>query len=445
MAGLLRITSPTTRIQACSPRTATGWMRGAHPALGRRRWAKNQAAGLALAALLGILLAVPAEGGESIALEGLDRERFRFGGTVKVLGLGYRLPLPGEDATEGTLVTSLRLRFAGEPRRWLGYEAHLRLEDSLFTVPAAAAVPGVTGGGALFRGLGGGSAWAESEHHRLSAEVAYANVRFSHRNADLVIGRQAVTFGRSFFWNPTDWLTSFTPTEIDREYKAGVDAARLSFALGRFSGAELLYAYGEDGERDESALIARAFTNLGGWDLELLGGSVWIDDRLGFAWSGDLAGAGVRGELSWHQPRLGDEEDFLRATLEADYRWPSSLYLILELHHNGWGSTEVEDYAALFGSPRLLTGQVTNVGRHYLASRLSYELNPLTTGSLAVLVNLHDGSGLVHPTYSRSLSDESRLVLGANLPWGPAADAGGLRSEYGAYATTLWMRWQWSF
>lgn len=400
--------------------------------------------GLVFGALLGALFAWPAPGTDAFGLDDLHREPFRFGGTVKLLGLGYRLSLPGEDATEGTLVTSLRLRFGGEPRRWFGYEAHLRLEDSLFTVPAAAALPGVTRG-TLFRGLGEGSAWAESEHHRLSAEVAYANVRFSHRNADLVIGRQAVTFGRSFFWNPTDWLTSFTPTEIDREYKAGVDAARLSFALGRFSGAELLYAYGEDGERDKSALIARAFTNLGGWDLELLGGSVWIDDRLGFAWSGDLAGAGVRGELSWHRPRTGGEEDFLRATLEADYRWPSSLYLILELHYNGWGRTEVEDYAELFGSPRLLTGQVTNVGRHYLASQLSYEFTPLATGSLAVLVNPHDGSGLVHPTYSRSLSDESRLVLGANLPWGPAPRAGGLRSEYGSYASTLWLRWQWSF
>ena len=399
----------------------------------------------ALLLLLCALLAVPAEGSESFGLDDLDRERFRFGGTVKVLSHGYHLSLPEDDPSEGALITSLRLRFGGEPRRWLGYEGHLRLEDSVFSRPATTSTAGGTRSAPLFRGLGQGSAWSEGEHHRLWAEVAYANVRFSHRNADLVIGRQAVTFGRSFFWNPTDWLTSFSPTEIDREYKAGVDASRLSFALGRFSGAELLYAYGENGERDDSALIARAFTNLGGWDLEVLGGSVWIDDRLGFAWSGDLAGAGLRGELSWHEPRTGNESDFLRATLEADYRWPSSLYLIFELHHNGWGSTEVEDYAERFESPRLLTGQVTNVGRHYLATRLSYEITPIAIGSMAVLINLHDGSGLVHPTFSRTLSDESRLVLGANLPWGPGPGNGGPRSEYGAYASTLWLQWQWSF
>ncbi len=403
-----------------------------------------------LALLFGALLAPPAGSAESFGLDDLDRQSFRFGGTVKVLGLGYRLASPDAgDSNEGTLNTSLRLRLSGEPRRGLGYEVHLRLEDSLFSLPRVAS-SAVGTRQPLFRGLGQGSAWSEDDHHRLFAEVAYANVRFSHGNADLVIGRQAVTFGRSFFWNPTDWLSSFTPTEIDREYKAGVDAARLSLALGRFSGAELLYAYGEDGARDESALITRVFTNLGGWDLEVLGGSVWIDDRLGFAFSGDLGGAGLRGELSWHEPRRGAsgedvEADFLRATLEADYRWPSSLYLIFELHHSGWGSSEVEDYARLFASSRLLTGQVTNVGRDYLATSLSYEITPIATGSLAVLVNLHDGSGLVHPTFSRSLSDESRLVLGADLPWGPDPDAEGPRSEYGAYASTLWLQWQWSF
>ncbi len=400
--------------------------------------------------LLGALLALPAAA-ESFGTDDLDREPCRFGGTIKVLGLGDRLSRPGEDATEGALITSLRLRFGGEPRRWFGYETHLRLEDSLFTRPAAASLPGVTeAGGPLFRGFGQGPAWAEDEHHRLSAEVAYANLRFSYRDADLVIGRQAITFGRSFFWNPTDWLASFTPTEIDREYKAGVDAARLSLALGRTGGAELLYAYGDGGERDESALVARAFTNLAGWDLEVLGGSVWIDDRLGFAFSGDLAGAGLRGELSRHEPRneasVDDgEKDFLRATLEADYRWPSSLFLIMELHYNGWGSRDVEDYAGLFSSPRLLTGQVTNVGRRYLGTRLSYEITPIAVISLAVLVNLDDGSGLVYPTFTRTLSDESRLALGANLPWGPAPGADGLRSEYGSYAATLWLQWQWSF
>ena len=52
---------------------------------------------------------------------------------------------------------------------------------------------------------------------------------------------------------------------------------------------------------------------------------------------------------------------------------------------------------------------------------------------------------LIYGAGLRSLSDESRLVLGADLPWGPAPRAGGLRSECGSYASTLWLRWQWSF
>jgi hypothetical protein len=50
---------------------------------------------------------------------------------------------------------------------------------------------------------------------------------------------------RGDVWSPTDWLSTFAPTEIDREYKGD---------LSCFSGIELVYAYGEDGRRDESAL-----------------------------------------------------------------------------------------------------------------------------------------------------------------------------------------------
>ena len=255
-------------------------------------------------------------------------------------------------------------------------------------------------------------------------------------------------------WNPNGWLSTFAPTEIDRDYKGGVDALRVSVALGRSAGAEIVYAYGEDGEWNDSALIGRAFTNWRGWDLEVLGGSVLVDGRLGFGFSGDAGGAGVRGEVAWHHPREpypGDdhpgetESDFLRATGEVDHRWPSSLQLFTELHFNGFGSDDPADYANLFRSPRIATGQIQNVGRAYAGSQLSYELTPLLTAAAANLVNLDDASGLLNPTVTYSLSDESDLVAGAIVPWGqkPAGDV--LRSEYGSYFTALWAQWRWSF
>ncbi len=389
---------------------------------------------------------------ESWDLDDFDLEAFRFGGTVKVLGIAYGVPETALSApsTEWSAFGSLRLELEGNPRRWLGYEVHLRLEDDVYSEPFIAALTGVTETGTtLFRGLGKDVELTRSETHRLWAEVDYANVRFTSGKVDVVVGRQAVTFGRSFFWNPTDWLSTFAPTEIDREYKGGVDALRVSYALGRTGGAEVLYAYGEDGEQNASALIGRAFANWHGWDVEVMGGSVLVDTRLGVAFSGDAGGAGVRGEIAWHHPREpypGDPtSDFLRATVEVDYRWPNSLQLFTELHYNGFGTDDPARYAALFFSPRVVTGQIQNVGRVYAGSQISYELTPLLTVAAAVLVNLDDRSGLVNPTVTYSLSDESNLVAGALVPWGAEPDGAGPRSEYGSYFTTLWVQWRWSF
>lgn len=374
---------------------------------------------------------------------------FAAGGTVKLLGIGYDIPdTPplAERAKESSVFGSLRLKLEGTPRDWLSFEVHLRVEADAYSASSLARFDNVTETETtLFRGLGHEVTFDENDTYRLWGEVDYANVRLTRGQTDVVLGRQAVTFGRSFFWNPTDWLSSFAPTEIDREYKGGVDALRISHGLGRFSGVELVYAYGEDGDADRSALLGRAYANWRDWDVEVLGGRVLTDDRLGFGWSGEVRGAGVRGELAIHRPRVDGERDFVRATLEADYRWPSSWLVSLELHYNGFGSSDPADYEELFASPRVATGQIQNVGRRYFGGQASYELTPLLTLTGAVLVNLDDGSGVFNPSFVRSLSDESDLVVGALVPWGESPSAAGLRSEYGSYFSALWVQWRWSF
>ena len=385
------------------------------------------------------------DGSDDWNLDEFEPAPYKPGGSVKALFLGYDLSdvSLGLFNHEASVATSLRLTLAGDPTERIGYELHVEFRDELVTEAVASALGSATEArNPMFRGLGDGSTWVDGNRHTLAADVAYANLNWSNGKTDVTLGRQAVTFGRSFFWNPIDWLATFSPTEIDREYKTGVDALRATRSLGRFSGVELVYAYGESGDRDNSAAIARWFGNLNDWDMEFLAGSVWIDDRFGFAFSGDVLGAGVRGEISRNQPRSGPYPDFTSATLEVDYRWENSLYLTTELHHNGFGSTDPGDYPALFTNPRIMTGQVQNVGRDYLASSLGYEFTPLVTGSAAALLNLNDRSGILSPTLQISLGDESRLATGAILPWGDGPTLTGLPTEYGAYPLSVWVQYR---
>ncbi|MEA1938639.1 MAG: hypothetical protein U9N14_06085, partial [Pseudomonadota bacterium] len=74
---------------------------------------------------------------------------------------------------------------------------------------------------------------------------------------------------------------------------------------------------------------------------------------------------------------------------------------------------------------RLARGELFVTGRHYLAGAFNIELHPLTRFLIGGMVNLQDRSGLVQPHISQSLTQNSDLNIGANLPFGPPG------SEYG--------------
>ena len=55
------------------------------------------------------------------------------------------------------------------------------------------------------------------------------------------IGRQAVTWGNGFLFNPMDLFNPFAPTQIDRDYKIGDDMIFTQFPLKQTGDLQLLY------------------------------------------------------------------------------------------------------------------------------------------------------------------------------------------------------------
>ena len=66
------------------------------------------------------------------------------------------------------------------------------------------------------------------------------NLQFDLNKVRITVGRQAVTWGVSYFWPALDLFGPFAPQQIDREYKSGVDIVRMVVALGPFSELEVL-------------------------------------------------------------------------------------------------------------------------------------------------------------------------------------------------------------
>lgn len=315
---------------------------------------------------------------------------------------------------------------------------------------------------------------AEGEHATAALEVDRLNVRLSLPGVDLTVGRQAINFSKTLFWNPLDAFLPFDPRAFDRDYKPGVDAARVQVSLGQTTGFEVVGALGPtlaldrtvgavstqdrflDSTATGAALLGRVFTTLGHVDLSLQGGKVYGGLMLGAGGSGELLGLGFRTEvtlfradpslpLDWlpdgrgslHQVRVLDSGLSIVAGLER--RFDSELLLALEVFHNGLAA---RDDLILSGA-RLALGQGQSLSRDLGALTASYPLTPIWTASCALLWSLSDGSALVTPGLKWAAADEVELLAGGLVGIGPRPRPDPVlplpQSEFGTYPNLFWL------
>ncbi len=368
----------------------------------------------------------------------------------------------GEDALG---FANLRLMVSGDVGSSGDFEFHLfstarTASDSAFRLAAARA------GNGRYRAVD--LAWDDrpSENTDLLALIDRANVRLTLGPADITLGRQAITFGKAYFWNPLDIFRPFRAEQVNRDYKAGVDALRVDFALGDFSGLSFVGAAGREVDltghpalrggasvadfaldrRDAhidwtgSALLARVYSSIGGWDVAVQSGKVYGGNLWGGAAVGELGPVQVRVEGAWLEasdsPFLANGEalfeDHLELVAGLGRRFDNGLQADMEyLFNDGGGADDLTNALRLAGEATL------QAGRHLMGARASYEIMPVLTGSLVGIVSLSDSSAIAQAHLVFSVSDNADLLATANVTTGRGADVligGGLlpRSEFGA-------------
>jgi hypothetical protein len=286
----------------------------------------------------------------------------------------------------------------------------------------------------------------QTRHEDFSSYIALdrANITMRFSRVDLTVGRQAISLGTTYFWNPVDLLTNFSPYEFDRDYKPGVDAAKADIALGEFSGISLIYAAGNHFDFIESALLVRPFATLFDFDIALTAGWFREDGFAGADFSGEVGpGIGLRGELAYFAAE--EDSDFAQVVIGSEYRFSNNLYLSGEYFYNGFGTTHTSRYLSKFSSDRIVEGDLYNVSRHYLGVLGSYEVTPLLTITLATIINLTDYSMLIDPTILYSLSDNTECVAGMVLGVGEDPRWPLLKSEFGSYPDYIFVQMKYHF
>jgi hypothetical protein len=276
---------------------------------------------------------------------------------------------------------------------------------------------------------------AEGRHARWSHAVDRLAVSVPLGDqARLTLGRQVISWATTLFFTPADPFVPFDPADRFREYRTGVDAVRLQVFPGPLTGLEAVVRPGPDvggGETLTALVRARGVVRgveLSAWAGRLHdepGGAVALTGSAG-AWS-LRAEAGLRREREVTVFRLAAGVDRLIQVSGRD------LTLVLEYQRDGFGATNSAELIAVAASAAAARGELQVLGQDAAAASATWQVHPLTAASLLGLVNLRDGSVLLAPGVSRSLSNEATLRLGAYAGLGRGAAPGPvLRSEYGA-------------
>ena len=269
---------------------------------------------------------------------------------------------------------------------------------------------------------------------------------------DVTIGRQAIGLGRGVLFGAVDVFNPFSPLEVDREWRRGVDAFRAEYRLSATSSAEYIAAFGETWE--QSALLGRLRGYLGDVDGSLIVGKRAEDFMIGSAFSAVVGEAEVHGELAVFDTPEAQTDGTLwggghlasKAVIGSSYTFDvgNGLTLLGEYHYSDFGVEDAEDARARLQDPdfqrRFLRGDMQILGRQAVAAQLSYPFSDAVNGSFLVLTNPTDGSGVISPSLRWDLDKNVTFVGNVFVPWGDEPSGGQFRSEYGATPISLFLQ-----
>jgi hypothetical protein len=342
---------------------------------------------------------------------------------------------------------ALRLTADGAPSTWFSYELHAVQDMSMVTTTEALAGLSFTAPTTQrYRLAELSSTWIADPNVQARLWIDRAYVKYRLGSIDIQLGRQAITFGNAHFWNPLDVFLPFDARQFDREYKLGVDALRVDVPIGLSSGLNLVAVPGRvDGAKLTrrswygSAALVHAYTNVADYDLALQAGKVYGGYELGAGVTGQVGPLDVRGEAVYFRT-LREREERVRlpnhwvAVAGLGHTFDSSLTLDAEYLYNGAG----DDESLTAALARVTSGRSLQMSEHVVGALVSYDFFAILTGSAATLVSISDGSLVVQPGLTYSVSDESDLLAGALVALGKRPRAGAapvpeLRSEFGTY------------
>lgn len=362
---------------------------------------------------------------------------YQLGGYVKYLYSNTDYPSIGR-VNDHLFHTRLNSRFYFSNDIQVGIE----LRNRIFYGGSVEKIPDFLSTAKSFHDLGNAAItwWSGSSSAGLT-ELDRAWIDVTYGKWQLTAGRQRIAFGTALVWNTVDLFNPLSILDFDYEERPGVDALRLQYYTSAVSKVEIVAKPGKT--REGNIIAAKILVNRWDYDFHFLGGVHSCKPFAGFAWAGDIEGAGFRGEIL--SCRIDDEAALVFPSLKnawstsmsisGDYTFPSSFYIHTECLYNNRGVTS---NAALSGMLRQSL-HLLSPSRWSLFQELSYDVHPLVHVSGFVINNPDDGSSVFVPSVTWSALENFDFSLFGLIFSGTSS------TEYGSYGTSLFIRGKYSF
>ncbi|MCF6237520.1 MAG: hypothetical protein L3J79_01685 [Candidatus Marinimicrobia bacterium] len=274
------------------------------------------------------------------------------------------------------------------------------------------------------------SLWVREMSYTISDTLLLDNIymRVSFPFIDLTLGRQQVSPGVGYAWNPTDIFN--TKTLLDPSYEqTGISALRAELPITSRTTASAVLQPEDSWEMSTKQVFLK--TGLGSFDFELTAAQFrWERSFLtplalqvretqrtlvGGSFVGELFEWGLWAEGAYNE--LEGAEDFLEVIFGTDHTFDNSVYLLLELLHNENGIAQQGDltFDAFLQS---LGGETHSLMQDYAFVYLMHQTFDYVSLSAIAIANLNDQSGTFGPQLDWNVFEDTNLSFQSSFSWG---------------------------
>ncbi len=253
---------------------------------------------------------------------------------------------------------------------------------------------------------------------------------------ELLMGRQAVSFGAAFSVNPTDLFMPVAFKPQDGEFRSGSDALRIRSWLSDTSELDFGMLAGFAENPGNNGAFLRLHMLLGETDLIPVLASFGRNRLAGLSLQSSLGNWGVVFDGAWIETGetktllpVDQETHWLPWTIGINRQLSADLFGSLEYHRNPMGTKNPEAYEVHRLQPIYENYPVSLMGQDYLMTSLQFQINPLWSFSFSSMHNGNDGSSLILPELDWNLAEDWWINFAGSYSIGKRKRG---KSEFGA-------------